>query len=225
MTEELAIDANITQMSDGPNILIVDYESGNLRSVARAIEKAGIKPQISGDPATLESADAVVLPGVGSGDAAMAALRERELVEPLKLFIASGRPFLGVCLGLQLLMSWTEEGNTDCLGVFSGNVRHLPPDRKVPHMGWNRVRISADHPVLDGLPRESYFYFVHSYYVDPKDSKVVIGSTDYGVTFPSICAEKNVIATQFHPEKSGSIGLRIYKNFVEHVQAVDAGSL
>ena len=223
MIEQLALQTNNSPIVNEPKILIVDYESGNLRSVARAIEKTGVKPQISGNPAALESADGIVLPGVGSGAAAMAALRERGLVEPLKLFATSGRPFLGVCLGLQLLMSWTEEGNTDCLGVFPGQVRYLPQDLKIPHMGWNLVRTSMDHPVLDGLPKESYFYFVHSYYADPKDSKLVIGSTKYGVRFPSICAQNNVIATQFHPEKSGALGLRIYKNFVEHVAVVAAG--
>ena len=205
-------------------VLVVDYESGNLRSVAKALERAQVGPVISGDAKELMSADAAILPGVGSGAAAMEALRQRGLVEPLQEFVASGRPFMGVCLGLQLLMERTEEGEAQCLGIVSGGVSHLPPGLKVPHMGWNRVELKRNHPALKDVPREAYFYFVHSYYAEPTDGRLAIGLTEYGVKFCSVLARDNLIATQFHPEKSGTVGLRIYRNFVEHAALVSAGA-
>jgi glutamine amidotransferase len=144
----------------------------------------------------------------------MDALRERNLVEPLRRYVASGRPFLGVCLGLQLLLDRTEEGDAPCLGIVSGSVRRLPQGLKVPHMGWNSVRLQQRHPVLQGIPQDSYFYFVHSYYAAPEDDGGVAGVTEYGVPFCSVYARDNLVATQFHPEKSGSTGLRIYENFL-----------
>jgi imidazole glycerol-phosphate synthase subunit HisH len=197
-----------------PQIVVIDYESGNLRSVAKALEAQGISPTVSGDPARLEQADAVVLPGVGSGPAAMQALEARGLVEPLREYAASGRPFLGVCLGLQLLLERTEEGDADCLGIIPGVVRRLPAGLKVPHMGWNSVEFQGEHPVLAGIPQNSHFYFVHSYYADPQDRSAVAGVTSYGITFCSVYARDNLVATQFHPEKSGGIGLLVYRNFV-----------
>jgi glutamine amidotransferase len=195
-------------------LVVIDYESGNLRSVAKALESAGVAPQVTGDPAQIRSADAVILPGVGSGPAAMAALRERGLVEPLRDYIASGRPFLGVCLGLQLLLERTDEGDAPCLGIIPGKVLRLPSGLKVPHMGWNSVRFSAEHPVFKGIPQDSYFYFVHSYYAAPADAAGVAGVTEYGVPFCSVYAQGNLVATQFHPEKSAGLGLHIYENFV-----------
>ena len=194
-------------------LVVIDYESGNLRSVAKALEYAGVSPQVTGEPAELDSADAVVFPGVGSGPAAMAALRARSLVEPLRDYVASGRPFLGVCLGLQLLMDRTEEGGAPCLGIIPGEVKRLPSGLKVPHMGWNSVRFQANHPVLQGIPQDSHFYFVHSYYAAPADSEGLAAVTQYGVPFCSVYARGNLVATQFHPEKSGAMGLRIYENF------------
>ena len=201
-------------------IVVIDYESGNLRSVARAVEKAGVIPVVTSDPASLENADGVILPGVGSGPAAMAALQSRGLVTPLLDYIAGGRPFLGVCLGLQLLLDATDEGDADCLGLVPGRVRRLPDGLKVPHMGWNTVEFQRDHPLWRGIPQGSHFYFVHSYYADPEASADVAGVTEYGVPFCSIYARDNVVATQFHPEKSGDNGLRIYANFIEQVAAV-----
>ena len=203
-------------------LVVIDYESGNLRSVTRALQTHGVSPVVTGDPAELEDADALVLPGVGSGPAAMAALNQRGLVGPIKSFAASGKPFLGVCLGLQLLLEHTEEGDAPCLGIVEGRVRKLPEeakdqrgaDLKVPHMGWNNVNVNFQHPALAGVPQGSYFYFVHSYYADPTDGSGVLGATDYGLTFCSIYARGNLMATQFHPEKSGPTGLRIYRNFV-----------
>ena len=200
-------------------IVIIDYESGNLRSVARAVAQAGITPRVTGDPAALEAAAGVILPGVGSGPAAMSALQARGLVDPLRCYIAGGRPFLGVCLGLQLLLDATDEGDAACLGLVPGRVRRLPAGLKVPHMGWNTVRFRRPHPLWEGIPQDSHFYFVHSYYADPAAPDGIAGRTDYGVEFCSIYARGNVVATQFHPEKSGANGLRIYANFVQQVAA------
>jgi len=194
--------------------VVIDYESGNLRSVSRALESQGVDPLVSGDAAEFEGADAMVLPGVGSGPAAMDALKQRGMVGPIRDYIASGRPFLGICLGLQLLMDRTEEGDAPCLGVVPGDAKRLPAGLKVPHMGWNSVRFNNAHPVLAGVPQESYFYFVHSYYADPEDPAGVSGTTEYGIPFCSVYAKDNLVATQFHPEKSGPAGLRIYKNFI-----------
>ena len=202
------------------NIVVIDYESGNLRSVARAVEKAGVVPRVTSDPALLDSADAVILPGVGSGPAAMSALNARGLVEPLLGYIASGRPFLGVCLGLQLLLEATDEGDADCIGLVPGRVRRLPDGMKVPHMGWNTVRFQTEHPLWAGIPQDSHFYFVHSYYADPTQRDNVAGVTEYGVPFCSVYARDNVVATQFHPEKSGVNGLRIYANFVNQAAGI-----
>ena len=206
-------------------LVVVDYESGNLRSVARALESCGVSPVVSGDAGDLADADAAALPGVGSGPAAMAALRERGLVEPLRDFAGSGRPFLGICLGLQLLLDWTdEEGGAPCLGIVPGRVRRLPSGMvggdvggaalKIPHMGWNSVALKGTHPALAGIDSGSYFYFVHSFYAEPEEPEGVIGATEYGLRFCSVYARGGVVATQFHPEKSGPAGLRIYRNFV-----------
>ena len=203
--------------SKSPNVVIIDYESGNLRSVARAVERAGVTPTVTSNPSSLVDADGVILPGVGSGPAAMSALRSRGLVQPLLHYIAGGRPFLGVCLGLQLLLDATDEGDAECLGLVTGRVRRLPDGLKVPHMGWNTVRFQRDHPLWDGIPQDSHFYFVHSYYADPDQRDYVAGLTEYGVPFCSIYARDNVVATQFHPEKSGDTGLRIYANYVRQV--------
>ena len=195
-------------------LVVIDYQSGNLRSVAKALEVAGVTPLVTGEPGQLADADAVILPGVGSGPAAMQALRERHLVQPLRDYVATGRPFLGVCLGLQLLLDRTEEGDAPCLGIVPGQVRKLPPGLKVPHMGWNTVAFRGEHPVFAGIPQDSHFYFVHSYYADPSDPSAVAGVTEYGIPFCSVYARDNLVATQFHPEKSGTLGLLVYRNFV-----------
>ncbi len=199
-------------------LVVIDNDSGNLRSVSRALESQGVTALVTGDPAEFDDADAVVLPGVGSGPAAMDALNQRDLVGPIREYIASGKPFLGICLGLQLLMDRTEEGDKPCLGVVPGSAKLLPPGLKVPHMGWNNVRLGVDfidqHPVTAGIPQDSYFYFVHSYYAAPEDPAGVGGTTEYGIPFCSVYAKDNLVATQFHPEKSGPAGLQIYKNFI-----------
>ncbi len=195
-------------------VTLVDYGYGNIRSVARALTKAGVSPVISGDPQELVNADAAVVPGVGAADSAMKSLERLELVPALRKFMETGRPLLGVCLGQQLLMDRTEEGDVRCLGMVPGTAKRLPSGQKVPHMGWNSVEFVAPHPLLEGIPNPSYFYFVHSYYAQPDESSREVGMTEYGVRFCSMLAKGNVAATQFHPEKSGPLGLRIYENFV-----------
>lgn len=200
-------------MSNSPTIAVIDYQSGNLRSVVKALEAVGLEAQVTSDPVEVEKSHALVLPGVGSGQSAMDSLKGLGLVETLKQFAHSGKPFLGICLGLQLLLEDTEEGNTACLGIVSGSVKKLPGGLKVPHMGWNDIEFSSEHPILAGIPKNSFFYFVHSYYAIPNDPQAIAGTTNYGLPFCSIYAKDNLVATQFHPEKSGPIGLKIYENF------------
>jgi glutamine amidotransferase len=197
-------------------VVIVDYGAGNLRSVARAVARQGYDPLVTCEARSIDSARALILPGVGAAADTMRNLQDGGLVAPIKEYIASGRPFLGVCMGQQALLSVSEEGGEHrCLDVIPGRVRRLPGGQKVPHMGWNRVRQRIPHPVWEGIPDGAYFYFVHSYYPAPEDPAVAIGETDYGVTFASVLAKDNVVATQFHPEKSGEDGLRFYANFLK----------
>jgi len=198
-----------------PNVVIVDYGAGNLRSVARAVQHAGYEPDVSADPRALDAADAVIVPGVGAAADTMRNLRSAGMVEPVRQYIAAGRPFMGVCMGQQALLTLSEEGGEhECLGIIPGRVQKLPSGQKVPHMGWNNVRQTAPHPIFEGIPDEAYFYFVHSYVPVPEDESVVIGTTEYGVTFASVLAKDNIVATQFHPEKSGEMGLKMYANFL-----------
>ena len=198
-------------------IAIVDYGAGNLRSVTKAFEKLGHAPEVTGDPKKVLSATAIVLPGVGASDSAMSALEQRGLVEPLRIVIKKGVPFFGVCLGLQLLLESSEEGDLPCLGVVPGGVKKFPDSVKAPHMGWNEVTFQKSHPVLEGVESGSYFYFVHSYYAAPQDGSLVLGTTDYALPFCSVVARDNLVATQFHPEKSGAVGLRLYENFMRYM--------
>ena len=197
--------------------VIVDYGAGNLRSVQKAFERLGHETVITALPEAVVNAPAVVFPGQGASPPAMASLRASGMDEALRQAIRDDRPFFGVCLGLQLLMDWSEEGGTRCLGVLPGEVKRLPPGLKVPHMGWNSVRLGTSHPVFEGVPSESYFYFVHSYYAHPHDPEAVVGTTPYGIEFCSVAARGNLVATQFHPEKSGPLGLRLYDNFVKRL--------
>jgi glutamine amidotransferase len=171
---------------------------------------------ITANPRYLAEAEALIVPGVGAAADTMLNLRRHRLVEPIREYVASGRPFLGVCMGQQVLFDVSEEGGEhECLGIIPGRIVRLPVGLKVPHMGWNQVRIVRWHPIFDGIADNSYFYFVHSYYPRPDDPEVVVGETDYGVTFPSVVARDNVVATQFHPEKSGETGLLMYSNFLK----------
>ncbi len=197
-------------------IVIIDYGAGNLRSVVNAITKLGYQSKITSSPSDLLDARAVILPGVGAAADTMANLSKLGLASPICQFIADGRPFFGVCIGLQILFTGTEEGGWHkCLGVIPGRVRKLPPGLKIPHMGWNQVRQRVSHPLFGGVPDEANFYFVHSYYVDPDDESLVAGETDYGIPICSVIARGNLVATQFHPEKSGEFGLKIYDNFIK----------
>lgn len=196
-------------------ISIIDYGAGNLRSVVNAVSRLGYEARVTGSPAEVLDARAVILPGVGAAADTMASLREQGLDELIRRVIADGKPFLGVCIGMQVLLSSTEEGgNHQCLGVIPGMVRKFAPGLKVPHMGWNQLRQKIAHPVFEGIADGADFYFVHSYYVEPEDKALIAGETDYGIPFCSVIARDNLIATQFHPEKSGEVGLKVYDNFI-----------
>ncbi len=198
-------------------IAVIDYGAGNIRSVVNALGKLGYDVNVTSDPAEVLRADTVILPGVGAAADTMAGLRKLGLVEPIKRIIAEDRPFLGICIGQQVLFAATEEGGwNECLGIFAGAVRKLPDGLKIPHMGWNQVRQRVSHPIFEGVPDEANFYFVHSYYADPEDTSIVIGTTDYGVTINSVIARGNLVATQFHPEKSGEAGLTILGNYINN---------
>ena len=196
-------------------IAIIDYGMGNLRSVQKGLEKVGQNSFITGDPQQVAQAKGVVLPGVGAFADAMSNLRSSGLDQAVLKAIADGKPFLGICLGQQLLFEASEEwGLTEGLGIFPGRVRRFPEgDLKVPHMGWNQVEIQKDNPLLEGIPDKSAFYFVHSYYVDPVDPEVILGVTEYGVRFSSFVGRDKVFGIQFHPEKSSALGLKILENF------------
>jgi len=205
-------------------IAIIDYGMGNLRSVQKGFQKVGQDAIITSDKKTILNAHKVVLPGVGAFADCMHNLGELDLIETVREVVKSGRPFLGICLGLQLLFDKGEEfGEHDGLGIISGKVVRFPTDipdnaeelYKIPHMGWNRVSMKKDVPHLNGIPDGSYFYFVHSYYVVPSDESVIATTTDYGIEFVSSIWKDNVYASQFHPEKSQELGLRILKNFGE----------
>ena len=197
-------------------VTIVDYGAGNLRSVVNAITRLGYPANITSDPSEVLNARAVILPGVGAAGDTMQNLRTLGMVEPIYQIIAENRPFFGVCLGLQVLLTGTEEGGWhECLGIIPGRVRKLPSGLKIPHMGWNQVKQKFSHPVLDNMPDKANFYFVHSYYVEPEDESLIAGETDYGIPICSMIARGNLIATQFHPEKSGELGLRMYDNFIK----------
>ena len=200
-------------------IAIIDYQMGNLRSVQKALEHIGAQTVVTNDPKVIAVAEKVVLPGVGAFGDAMRELSARGLVDSVHLAIESGKPFLGICLGLQLLFDVGEEsGDHRGLGVFPGRAIRfrLPKAYKVPHMGWNQVRsLQVDNPLDHELPTDSYFYFVHSYHVVPEDPSLIWLEADYGGPFCAAIRRNNVFATQFHPEKSQSTGLRLLRNFVE----------
>ena len=199
-------------------IAIVDYGAGNLRSVEKTLERLGHPAVLTCEPEEVLSADGVILPGVGSARGIMGGLRKLDLVEPVREVIARGTPFLGICMGLQVLLTASDEGDEPCLNVVPGRVRRLPEGLKVPHMGWNNVRQVVSHPIWEGIQDGSYFYFVHSYYVDPQDPTVTIGEAEYGIPFTTAIGTDNVMGTQFHPEKSGPMGLKIYDNFAKLVR-------
>jgi imidazole glycerol-phosphate synthase subunit HisH len=199
-------------------IAIIDYGMGNLRSVQKGFEKVGHEARVTSDPAVVATATKVVLPGVGAFEDAIGELRRLKLDRPVREAIDAGKPFLGICLGLQLLFDvGYENGRHEGLGVLAGEVVRfeLPKGYTVPHMGWNQLAIRRRAPLLEGLAEGTYVYFVHSYYVAPTDAEVIATETDYGGMFCSMVWRDNVYASQFHPEKSQAEGLRILKNFAE----------
>jgi glutamine amidotransferase len=194
---------------------------GNLHSACKGLEKAGAKPKVTGLAKEIEQADAVVLPGVGAFDPAMQHLRSLDLVQPIKDAIASGKPFLGICLGLQILFDGSEEGNEPGLGVIPGTVKrfHSEPGLTIPHMGWNQLQITqSQHLIWQNLTNEPWLYFVHSYYVHPLDSQITAATVTHGSqTVTAAIATGNLTAVQFHPEKSATTGLQLLSNFVNSV--------
>ncbi len=196
-----------------PRIGVLDYGMGNLRSVARALERVGAAVEVTDEPDAIGAADGLVVPGVGAFGACMRNLSSRRLEGPLRAFVAGGRPVFGVCLGMQVLFERSEEDPGPGLGVLPGACRRLPSTVKVPHMGWNEVRWVQPHPYTAGIPNGTRFYFVHSYAPDVADG-VTVGVAEHGRRFAAAVARGNVFATQFHPEKSGEPGLALYEAFV-----------
>lgn len=193
-------------------ITIIDYKSGNIRSISNGFRKIGVGVELTDDPEKLADAEYLVLPGVGSFGASM------KNIEPFKEIIyehiSDNKPFLGICLGLQVLLSSSDESpNMKGLGIFKGHVKKLPEGLKIPHMGWNKLNVTKPCPILEGMDGK-YFYFVHSYYAIPDNENNIVGTCDYGIDVTAALHENNVYATQFHPEKSGIQGLKILKNFV-----------
>jgi glutamine amidotransferase len=198
-----------------PNAVIFDYGVGNLLSLKTSLEKAGLSVTIGTTAEDLAKADAIALPGVGSFTAALERLDKVKTA--LQAKVSEGTPLLGICLGMQLFFESSEEGPGSGLAYFKGTVKQLPSIVKVPHMGWNTLNIVRQNDLFDGIAEGSYVYFVHSLYPDPKDSSIVITKTEYGTTFTSAVAQNNIYGTQFHPEKSGDLGLQMLKNFAKIV--------
>lgn len=204
-------------------IAIIDYDAGNLTSVARAVSHIGYENIVTSDPKKIAEAERVIFPGVGSAGSAMESLKRLGLDMLLRKLFDSGKPIMGICLGTQIILKHSMEHDTACIGLIDGNVPLFKADMKdddgstlkIPHMGWNHVNLKKEHPVFKGLKKEDEFYFVHSYYPEPVSDDFVIGTTQYGIEFASIIGSKNLVATQFHPEKSGEAGLTVLKNFCE----------
>ncbi len=197
-------------------IAIIDYGAGNLRSVNNAITRLGYQVEITNRPETILRAQAVIFPGVGAGGDTMDSLQKLGLVQTVRQLVKENRPLFGICIGMQVLYTGTEEdGWHECLNIIPGRVKKLPPGLKVPHMGWNQVKQKSRHPIFAGIPDGTNFYFVHSYYGDPDDKSVIVAETEYGITFGCTIAKGNLVATQFHPERSGEMGLKVYENFMK----------
>lgn len=195
-------------------IAIIDYQAGNLRSVERALLYLGLRCAITRSVQDIRRAERVVFPGVGAAGKAMETIRSFGLDEVIREVVAGGTPFLGICLGTQIILDRSEEDHARCLGIIPGTVRRFPDTGiKIPHMGWNTIRKKADHPLFEGIDDHAQFYFVHSFYPDPSRDSDGIACTSYGIEFVSVIARDNIVATQFHPEKSGKPGLRMLENF------------
>jgi glutamine amidotransferase len=197
-------------------IAIIDYGAGNLTSVARALEHIGVTCKITDTYEEILSAERIIFPGVGAAGKAMEVIRHRKLDRAIREIVEQKKPFLGICMGAQIILGESEENDTTCLNIIPGIARRFPDsDLKIPHMGWNDVSIVRRHPVFEGLDERAQFYFVHSYYPAPEKEEDIIATTEHGLSFASVIGRDNVIATQFHLEKSGRHGLRILKNFCE----------
>jgi len=201
-------------------IAIINYNAGNITSVARALQNIEQEFAVTDDIQKLDTASHVIFPGVGAAGEAMAYLREKKLDVWLKNWLSTGKPILGICLGTQIVLDYSEENDTDCIGLVAGSTKRFPDqlvsagqELKIPHMGWNNVEFRRSHPVFRDISPAAEFYFVHSYYPAPSDESTVLGVTDYGIKFCSVLAVKNLVAMQFHPEKSGRPGLQILRNF------------
>ena len=201
-------------------IAIIDYNAGNITSVARALQNIGQKFVITNKTEKLDMASHVIFPGVGAAGEAMAYLRPKKLDVWLKNYIKTGKPLLGICLGTQIILDYSEENETKCIGLVAGSTKRFPDKLtsggellKIPQMGWNSVTLNRSHPVFDNVSPDAEFYFVHSYYPAPSDEAAVLGTTNYGMNFCSVLAKNNLVAMQFHPEKSGRPGLQILRNF------------
>ncbi len=202
-------------------IAVVDYGLGNLRSVSKAVEKLGVEAEVTDIPERIEKADGIILPGVGAFHIGMQNLERLNLLPVLHKAISKGKPFLGICLGFQILFSQSEEhGICNGMDIIKGKVKRFAHGLKIPHMGWNQVKRAkgkgqrAKGKIFNGLSDNSYFYFVHSYYAEPEDKNVIIAATEYGHEFTSAVNKNNVFGVQFHPEKSGDIGLKVLRNFL-----------
>ena len=204
-------------------IVVIDYGMGNLRSVSKALESVGAQTKVTNSPADIKSAEAIVLPGVGAFCRGMENLTKEKLLPAISEAIENNKPFLGICLGLQLLFTESEEhGISKGLNIIKGNVRKFDSSVKIPHMGWNQLKYQKAkdrEQLFKDIPDNSYFYFDHSYYVEPEDKNIIIATTDYGKDFVSAVNKDNIWGVQFHPEKSSDLGLKILKNFVELTRA------
>ena len=202
-------------------IAIIDYDAGNLTSVQRALSHLGHHSVITRDPAQVLAAERVIFPGVGAAGKAMFDLKRLNMDQAILASYGEGKPILGICLGTQIIMERSEENDTACIGLIKGEVRRFPDSLaekegrvlKVPHMGWNGITLKRDHPLFRNVERDSEFYFVHAYYPSPKDPASILGETRYGISFASVLFSGNLVAVQFHPEKSGKPGLKILSNF------------
>ena len=195
-------------------IHIVDYDAGNIESIRNALKKIGCEPVTTNNPKDLFKAKAIIFPGQGSFPAAMKKLNKNGIDKTLIELINNKMPFIGICLGLQLMFTNSEEGQCNGLNLFKGTVPKIPDSVKVPHIGWNNVNFNKSHPIFNGIPDNSYFYFIHSYYVKPDNLDNIIAETNYGIEFCSAYAYENYVGLQFHPERSGDYGLQIYQNFI-----------
>jgi imidazole glycerol phosphate synthase glutamine amidotransferase subunit len=202
-----------------PRFAVVDYGAGNMVSIDEALTRVGAEVVVARDPAGLAGADALIVPGVGAAAPAMERLRAAGLVDPILAWIDAGRPYLGICLGLQLLFDGSDEDGADTLGVIAGRTRRLVDAPTLPHIGWNQVERDGDHVLFNGIARDADFYFVHSYAGTPRDDAAVLARTTHGASFVSAIARDNVLGVQFHPERSGDDGLRLLANVVELVRS------